>query len=192
MNLIVTGNNSWLKPHTIAFCKSRDDFMFAGGSTNLPREKTFWLGWYHKVSANELAMCRQNICIHASDLPRGKGHSPATWQLLRGDQIIPLTAFQMTDEIDSGPVLARTHAIIPATALIDEWREILAAEIFKLVEFIVDRQPDPAYFRRRTLKDSEIRLTDDQFNLLRVCDPERYPCYVVRDGQKFKLTIERM
>ena len=48
------------------------------------------------------------------------------------------------------------------------------------------------YFRKRTQDDSEMDLNKtlgEQFNLLRVCDNERYPAFFIKNGVKYFLKI---
>ena len=47
---------------------------------------------------------------------------------------------------------------------------------------------------RRTPASSQLDLEKtlgEQLDLLRVCDPERYPAFVERNGQRFYLTISK-
>ena len=51
----------------------------------------------------------------------------------------------------------------------------------------------PSYWPKRKPEDSEIDISksiDQQFNLLRVSDNERYPAFFYKNGKKFKLTME--
>ena len=48
------------------------------------------------------------INVHPSDLPRYRGASPCFWVLARGETATGITIHGMTDEIDRGPILART------------------------------------------------------------------------------------
>ena len=51
-----------------------------------------------------------------------------------------------------------------------------------------------SYHRKREPSDSKIDINKsilEQFNLLRACDPFRYPAFFELNGQKFKLLLER-
>jgi len=48
------------------------------------------------------------------------------------------------------------------------------------------------YYRQRTPNDSELDpeySISSQLNLLRVCDPNRYPAYFYQNGQKYLVTL---
>ena len=51
-----------------------------------------------------------------------------------------------------------------------------------------------SYFPKRTPENSEIDINknlSDQFDLIRVCDVERFPAFFYKDGQKFNLIIHK-
>ena len=50
------------------------------------------------------------------------------------------------------------------------------------------------YWSKRTTRDSRVdaeKSIREQFDLLRVCDPDRYPAYFEMYGIKYKLWVER-
>ena len=49
-----------------------------------------------------LNLNNHNLVIHESDLPKGRGWSPLTWQILEGKDEIPVTLFEAGVEVDSG------------------------------------------------------------------------------------------
>ena len=51
-----------------------------------------------------------------------------------------------------------------------------------------------SYWPKRSSKDSEIDINkniSEQFDLIRVCDPDRFPAFFFKDGEIFKITIKR-
>lgn len=51
------------------------------------------------------------------------------------------------------------------------------------------------YFRRRTPHDSRVdphKTIAEQFDLIRVCDPVRFPAFFEFRGNRYKLKLERM
>ena len=44
----------------------------------------------------QLDLNKHNIVVHESDLPKGKGFSPLTWQILEGKKSIPISLFEAT------------------------------------------------------------------------------------------------
>ena len=58
------------------------------------------------------------------------------------------------------------------------------------------KQPniDGTCWSKRSSKDIMIDINQtisEQFNLIRVCDPKRFPAFFYKDGVKFNITIEK-
>lgn len=145
---------------------------------------------------------RYSLVIHASDLPSGKGWSPHIWKIIDGKNRIPLSLISAEDSIDSGDVWRKEYVEIEETDLFSDInRKFFLAEI-KMIDWacknIKDSSPikqtgKESYFRRRLPKDSELDLDKtirEQFNLMRVCDPNRYPAYIVVNNKKIKIILE--
>jgi methionyl-tRNA formyltransferase len=50
------------------------------------------------------------------------------------------------------------------------------------------------YYRKRTPADSKLdpeRSIKEQFNILRVSDPDRYPAFFIMNGQKYTIRLEK-
>ena len=47
---------------------------------------------------------RNNLVVHASDLPNGKGWSPLTWQILNGKKKIHISLIEAEEKVDSGKI----------------------------------------------------------------------------------------
>ena len=165
----------------------------------------FFLGCERIVPPEALAMHKHNLVVHASDLPKGKGWSPLTWQILEGKNEIPVSLFEAAKEVDSGPIYARRTMSLRGTELIDEMRQALGRIAFELCEDFLARYPgiigqavrqsgDSTFYPRRTPADSRLNPDlpiRDQFGLLRVADNERYPCYFELDGDTYVVKIEK-
>lgn len=54
-------------------------------ATTLPEgDICLYLSYGRIVGSNILTRHRNDLAVHASDLPRGRGWSPLTWQILEG------------------------------------------------------------------------------------------------------------
>ena len=146
------------------------------------------------------------LVVHESDLPKGRGWSPLTWQILEGEHRIPVTLFEAEATVDSGPVYAQRWLQFEGHELIDELRAAQASATRGLCRWFVDKYPQsvahtraqtgPAtYYARRRPKDSELdagKTLAEQFDQLRVADNDRYPaCFRCR-GEAYALRIDRM
>jgi methionyl-tRNA formyltransferase len=144
--------------------------------------------------------------VHESDLPLGRGWSPLTWQILEGENLIPVALIEAEDLVDSGAVYAKEYMHFSGDELVDELREKQAISTIKLCQNFVRDFPDNLIFAkrqvgatssypRRGLEDSRLDINKtiaDQFNLLRVVDNEKYPAYFEINGNKFILKIEKI
>lgn len=149
-----------------------------------------------------LARNAWNIVVHASDLPRGRGFSPLTWQILEGKNKIPLTMIAMADKADAGDILMQYWLEFEGHELNDEMRSRMGGAIQDMCVDLVSsptapgrkkQSGDPSWYRRRKPADSELDPTKslaEQFELLRVVDNERYPAFFDFRGRRYVLKVE--
>jgi UDP-2,4-diacetamido-2,4,6-trideoxy-beta-L-altropyranose hydrolase len=165
----------------------------------------FYLSYGRIVGPALRARHGNNLVVHESDLPAGRGWSPLTWQVLQGEQNIVVTLFEAVDAVDAGVIYGQTTIHLAGNELVDELREQQAAATFALCTVFVRDYPGvlqqareqsgtPNYFPRRTPVNS--RLDPDlplreQFDLLRVCDNTRYPAWFDHAGRRYFVGITR-
>ena len=158
------------------------------------------------LTAKDRASYGVSLILHASDLPRGRGWSPHVWELAAGASHITLSLLEAQDKVDSGKIWKKLHIPVPPTALWDEINQLLFTGEVQLMDFALElyshieplEQPadvEPTYFRLRTPKDSWIdphRTIAEQFDLIRVCDPIRFPAFFEYRGQRYVLKLEKL
>lgn len=146
------------------------------------------------------------MVLHASDLPEGKGWSPYVWDILAGKEQLTLSLIDAADPVDSGAIWAKKTFHVDKNLLWDEINELLftaelslmneAIELVKAGASCVPQETSgETWHRKRTQKDSELdpaKSIAEQFDLLRICDPNRYPAHLEFRGSRYKITIERM
>lgn len=146
---------------------------------------------------------KYNIVIHASDLPRGKGWSPLTWQILEGKNSVPISVFEANEKIDAGKIYLKSNLILQGDELINQVREKLYSEIetlvFRFLEMnkskAIEQMGKESFYSRRNKNDSELDIKksiESQFNLLRVCDNEKYPAFFYKGNKKYILKIYKL
>jgi len=149
---------------------------------------------------------RKALVIHASPLPEGRGWNPHIWQILAGREHIPVTLLEAADRIDSGDIWHQLVCDIPRDALWDEINARIFDVEVELMNFAVEnfatcvpRKQDnsvPAtYYAKRSPDDSRIdpaRSIVSQFDLIRTCDPNRFPAFFQYLGHTYKLRIEKV
>jgi UDP-2,4-diacetamido-2,4,6-trideoxy-beta-L-altropyranose hydrolase len=171
-----------------------------------PGDFCFYLSCGQIVPASILSQFRHNLVVHESDLPRGKGWSPLTWQILQGENEIPVTLFEAGEKVDSGVIYSQDWMEFKGHELIDELREAQARVTMKLCKRFVDDYPRiledareqvgaSDYYPRRLPTDSLINpdklSISELFALLRVADPDRYPIYFNKFNHMYKINLEK-
>ena len=147
---------------------------------------------------------KKTLITHASDLPNGRGWSPHIWEIINGASYITLSLIEADSKVDSGDIWKKISLPIPKTALFDEINDLIFNSELELMSFAIEKyntvepkkQPniDGSYWSKRSPKDSEIDINQtisEQFDLIRVCDPKRFPAFFYKDGVKFNITIEK-
>ncbi|WHZ10396.1 MAG: hypothetical protein OJF60_000835 [Burkholderiaceae bacterium] len=197
--------NAWLvgwadrnaHQHQVSLVRRKQDLL--GG------DLLFLVSCSEVIGAAERARYKATLVLHASDLPRGRGWSPHIWEILAGADHITLTLLEAADKVDSGRVWRKQRISIPKHALWDE----INARLFEAEIALIDAavrdfasiepvEQDPGieanYYRRRTPADSRIdphESIEAQFDLIRVCDPVRYPAYFDLHGHRYRITLEK-
>lgn len=151
-----------------------------------------------------LSLNKHNLIIHESDLPKGRGMSPFTWQILEGKEEITITLLEATEAVDAGMYYDKVSVKLEGTELVEDWRKLQYKATIQLVTGFLKRYPNvqgmeqagsPTFYRKRTISDSKLDVEmslRSQFNLLRVVDNERYPAWFEIEGSRYKLSIEKM
>lgn len=166
----------------------------------------FYLSYGKIVNQQTLSRHKNNLVVHASDLPKGRGWSPLTWQIIEGQNRIPITLFEAAETVDSGEIYTKIHLHFDGHELIDELRDAVAQATIRLCWLFVEEYPDirhkgipqmgsETYYQRRRPEDSRIdldRSLREQFNLLRTVDNQNYPAWFDYLGQRFSLKIEEI
>tara|TARA_X000001036_G_scaffold438057_1_gene484910 strand:- start:3770 stop:4414 length:645 start_codon:yes stop_codon:yes gene_type:complete len=148
---------------------------------------------------------QHTLVIHESDLPHGRGWSPIQWQILNGLNSITVTLLDAADKVDSGDIWKKEIVKFEGHELSNEINEKIFPIKLNLLDFAikncnlikktVQKEIDELHFPRRTSKDSEIDVNksiSEQFNLLRIADNERYPCFFKYKGYNYKISLSKI
>jgi len=144
------------------------------------------------------------LVIHASDLPFGRGWSPYVWQLLEGRNEITVSLIEATEPVDSGNIWAKERVWFNGTELFDEISATIFDAELKLMDFALENykviipvqqdQRQATWYKRRSPEDSRVDMEQtllSQFNLLRVCDPVRYPAFFEYKGVRYQIFLKK-
>lgn len=202
---------SWLEPWIERLAR---EFSDAGHRVvrvhepeSLPEgDLAFFLSLGRVVAPGLLRRHAHNLVVHESALPLGRGWSPLTWQILEGKNEIPVTLLEAADGVDSGVIYATRLLRFCGAELVHELRSAQAEATLDLCREFVARYPvvaaegqaqtgSPTYYPRRRPVDSRLdprRTIAEQFDLLRVCDPERYPAYFDHAGRRYAISVRAL
>lgn len=158
------------------------------------------------VGAAARARFAATLVIHASALPLGRGWSPHIWQILEGREQITVTLLEAEDKVDSGAIWHQAVCDIPRHALWDEINHAIFEAELGLMDFAVrnfgscrpveqDETAVPTYYPRRGPADCALdpdRTLAEQFDLIRVSDPDRYPAFFDLFGHRYRIRIEKV
>ena len=150
------------------------------------------------------ALFLHTLVLHASDLPKGRGWSPAIWDVLEGGDKLTLSLLEASDPVDTGNLWRKISLPLNGSELFEEINDLLFKAELELIEWAclnqdsvrpkVQVDTDSSYRRKRNPEDSLLDIQnslDSQFNLLRVSDPNRYPAFFYKNGQKYIIRIEK-
>lgn len=157
------------------------------------------------ITASDRSKYKASLVLHASDLPNGRGWSPHIWELAKGAEFMTLTMLEAQDKVDSGSIWRKTKIPVPKHALWDEINHLLFSAEIDMIDYAIENykliQPKPqpldgdaTFYRLRTPRDSALDVNKsiaEQFDLIRVCDPNRYPAYFEYLGQRYMMKIEK-
>jgi methionyl-tRNA formyltransferase len=159
----------------------------------------------HYVGGEIRSKFRNTLVAHASALPAGRGWSPHIWQILEGKSTITLSLIEAGDKIDTGAIWFQIDMLFEGHELYDE----INARIFEATLNLMDKaiaqnqhyagtpqsEDGASTYRKRTPEDSRLDPEQSiaaQFDLLRVADPDRYPCFFEHRGHKYSLSIRKV
>lgn len=161
------------------------------------------------ISCNEIIKSEYLDCfthslvIHASDLPNGRGWSPHIWQILKGRKEICVSLIDAREPVDSGDIWEQDILKLEGHELYDEINDLLFKIELSLMDYAVDnyktiiplvQRKGGSHYSKRTPADSEIDIDKsiaEQFDLLRVSDPDRYPAFFKLHGFTYEISIKK-
>lgn len=204
-NVVVDNLDSWIIPYIQSYTKESEHRI------NLIHDYeqishgyiTVFLSCEKIIPDNILKRSTHNIIVHESDLPKGRGWSPLTWQILEGKNEIITTIFEASKSVDEGLFYYKDSIKLNGYELINEIRDKQFEITTKLIERFINNFPynvpykqvgNPTYYKRRRPNDSEVSYNSrisDIFNNFRIADNIRYPIYFVHGGFKYIINIQK-
>lgn len=208
--VVATAESGWLINRLERFVRglrsSGHEVVVVSDAHKIPRaDLVFFLSYWSLANSEVLDRATHSLVVHASDLPRGKGWSPLTWQILQGKNQIPVRLFEAEAAVDSGDIYGAMDIEFEGHELLDELRDRLLDATFELCADFVDKYPscipsrtkqegDQSFYPRRTSEDSRLDPNStlaSQFNFLRTVDNTAYPAFFEHLGHFYELHIHK-
>jgi methionyl-tRNA formyltransferase len=161
----------------------------------------FILGYGRLLPESFLDKNKLNLVVHESKLPKDKGGAPIHYQVLKNKKKIYISLIKASMKIDSGDIFLIDSFNLKGIELMNELRSKQAQGRIKIIKRFLKKYPNIKSFkqkgkgnfnRMRNASDSEININKSiksQFNLLRICDNEKYPAFFKYKNCKFILKI---
>lgn len=214
MNIsILISKNSWANKYKKDIKSSLSKFakkiIFIDNHKKINKDITVNIifSYFHLIEKKYLDIADFNIIPHESDLPRGKGMSPLTWQIIEGKKEITFSLIEASSEIDSGNIYFKKKIRIPEHVLFKEIKKLqLNTNLVLIKNFLKNLKKDKfvkakvqkgksTFYRKRYSQDHEIDIKKNlksQINLLRTSDNEFYPSFFKYKNKKYKIIIEKL
>ena len=157
------------------------------------------------ISKRFLKKSRYNLVTHESDLPKGRGMSPITWDILKNKKKVVFCLIEANEKMDSGNIYYKKKVIIDETLIFDEIKKVQYKNsiflIKKFLSFLKKNKSSPkskkqvgkaTYYKVRKPEHSRININKNlksQFNLIRVSDFENYPAFFLFKNKKFIIKL---
>lgn len=210
---ILISKNSWANQYKkyirVKLQKYASSVNFIDNHKNLKKnyDINIIFSYFRIIPQKYLSFSKTNLIPHESKLPKGKGMSPLTWQILRKKEEIFFSLIEASTKVDSGQIYLQKKVKIKKSLLLNEIKKIQLIENIKLIEkfikFFKNKKKFPSskiqngkstFYKRRTPNDSELNIyktIKSQFNLLRVADNKNYPAFFKLYGKKYIIKISK-
>lgn len=149
----------------------------------------FFLHWNWRVPA-EVCSRFECVCFHMTDVPYGRGGSPLQNLIAAGHEETVVSALQMVEEMDAGPVYAKRQMSLAGRA--EDIYGRAGAICIDIIQWMIKVEPTPVpqagtpvLFKRRKPAQSALPAVGDMraiYNHIRMLDAPSYPLAFVEHG----------
>ena len=205
ITILVDSHDSWIHPWAEKLVEILSPFhkVWLVNDKNKIEDSdfVFLLGCTEIVPPNILNKSKLNLVIHESDLPKGRGWSPLSWQVIEGENRIPITLFEAKEALDSGLIFLKDHIELDGTELLHDIKRKQGLKTIELVCKFLERWPDlvpieqtgnSTSYPKRNIEDDKIdvhKTIAENFDHLRIVDNEKYPAWFEFRGEKYVVKI---
>jgi methionyl-tRNA formyltransferase len=165
-------------------------------------------GYPYILNSEVLSICKYNINIHPTLLPKYRG-AATTWYIIANGETEGGVTIHFIDEgMDTGDIIAQDRFELTKFDTLksymrkaEEMENILLARCIKkldegnLLGYVQDEDLASEYHEKRTWLDSRFdpsQSLSDLYNFIRACDPERFPAFFDLDGERVGVKLFRL
>ena len=208
---ILISNNSWANNYKF-FLKKKlrrysSKILILNNHKNIKKnyDVNIIFSYFRKIEKKFLRLSKNNLILHESNLPNGRGMSPISWQILRGEKNITFSLIEASEKIDAGNIYFQKKVKFDGTELYDEIKKLQLINNIKLIEKFLNnkfrlnkkikskiQKGKVTYYPPRKPSDSEIKINKSiksQMDLLRICDFHNYPAFFYYKKKKFLIKL---
>ena len=144
-----------------------------------------------QVVPNSVLEITECVCFHETDVPYGRGGSPIQNLIAAGHRETMISALQMTDELDAGPVYMKRPLSLEGGG--EEIFLRASGIVAKMIREIAETEPrptpqmgGPVLFSRRKPDESRLSMSNESiervFDHIRMLDASGYPSAFLEYG----------
>lgn len=150
---------------------------------NKSPKKIFFIHW-SKFIPKKIYNKFECIQFHCSDLPKFRGGTPIQNQIIRGIKNTKLSAFRVSEKIDTGPIYLKKNISLSNNA--SKIYSRIEKKSFEMIQEIIKKEIKPkkqrgvvTTFKRRKSNQSiinkKINTMNKIYDFIRMLDAENYP-----------------
>ena len=165
------------------------------------------LGWRKLINVDEFVHIPLLVNVHPALLPDYKGYHPVPYVIFNEESTHGITAHLITSEMDAGDIVLKKEFPITPFSTISSLQYSVSQiipdffnELFKIIQsgnISLAKNIDgltKVRAPKRKPEDSEVFLTDNvelMFKKVKASDPDRFPAYIVINGEKVYIRLYR-
>lgn len=194
---IVAGSKDWNRhDFNVVAQKSPGKWLYVSNEDELRQTLArefpryiFFLHWNWRVPV-EIWSRFECVCFHMTDVPYGRGGSPLQNLIVSGHEQTVVSALQMVEEMDAGPVYTKRPMSLAGRA--EDIYVRAGAICIDIIQWMIKAEPapepqtgEPVFFTRRKPAQSELPAVGDMraiYNHIRMLDAPSYPLAFVEHG----------
>tara|TARA_B100001996_G_C18577277_1_gene560826 strand:+ start:378 stop:1025 length:648 start_codon:yes stop_codon:yes gene_type:complete len=210
---ILISKSSWANVYRVFIKKKLRPYskkiLFLNNHKNLKKnyDVNIIFSYFKKIKKNFLKLSKNNLILHESNLPKGRGMSPISWQIIEGKKNIIFSLIEASEKIDAGKIYYQKKVKFNGTELFEEIKKSQLINNLQLIEKFLKykiklnktpkfkiQKGKPTYYSQRKPSDSKIKINKSiksQINLLRVCDYKNYPPFFYYKKKKFLIKLTK-